>query len=251
MKYYAITDIGKKYDHNEDFFLLPEPNDKYGIMKIDDNKKGKLFVLCDGMGGGNSGEVVSELTANWIMKEYYGNPEHLPKIETLKKIINDVNNRIIKLSEQFEVYKGMGSTLLALLMYGNNAMIASVGDSRIYLLRDGSFRQITEDQSEVWDLYKKKVITKEEMQKHPIKHVLSNVIGNKVGFEINTYEEQIQKDDVFLMCSDGLTDMLSDNEIEKILQSKFSSLKAKGQKLVEAANRRGGRDNITAILIKT
>jgi protein phosphatase len=203
------------------------------------------------MGGGNSGEVVSELTANWIMKDYYDvSSTEKSNVEYLKEIILDVNNRIIKLSSEHDIYDGMGSTLLALLFYEEKAFIYSVGDSRIYLLRANKLQQITEDQSEVWELYKKNVITKEEMRHHPNKHILSNAIGNKNKFRINFYEQKIEKDDLFLMCSDGLTDMLTDNEIEKILEFRLSSLKKKGQKLIKDANTKGGKDNITAIIIK-
>lgn len=250
MKYYGITDIGKKYDHNEDYFLLPEPNKKYGIVSVDTESKGELFVLCDGMGGGNSGEVVSELTANWVMKDYYSNKfEDIEIEDRVREIIVDVNKRIIKLSIEHEIYEGMGSTLLALLIIEGKAYIYSVGDSRVYLIKDKQIEQITEDQSEVWELYKNGVITKEEMRHHPNKHVLNNAIGNQKNFRINFYKLEIQKDDLFLMCSDGLTDMLTDLEIENILKNK-RSLKSKCKSLIKRANEKGGKDNITAILIK-
>lgn len=249
MKYYGITDIGKKYDHNEDYFILPEPNKKYGIEKIDKKSKGELYILCDGMGGGKSGEVVSELTGSWIMRDYYsGEKDNLTLPESLKEIISEVNKRIIKLSSEHEVYNGMGSTLLALLIKDNKAYIYSVGDSRVYLLRGNELQQITDDQSEVWELYKKGVITKDEMRRHPNKHVLNNAIGNENEFKINFYELDIEKNDLYLMCSDGLTDMLTDEEILKILNER-SSLKRKGKKLIKEANNKGGRDNITAVLV--
>lgn len=251
MKYFAITDIGKKYDHNEDYYLLPEPDEKYGISKIDKLNRGELFILCDGMGGGNSGEVVSELTASWLMKDYYSiSSEKLIIPDILQEIILNINERVIKLSSEHEMYEGMGSTLLALLFINEKAYIYSVGDSRIYLLRGNKLKQITEDQSEVWELYKKNIITREEMRRHPNKHILSNAIGNKNDFKVNYYVQEIEKDDLFLMCSDGLTDMLTDKEIEKTLNYKMSSLKMKGNKLVKDANLKGGRDNITAIMIK-
>jgi len=250
MKYYGITDIGKKYDHNEDYFLLPEPNKKYGIEKINKDGKGELFILCDGMGGGNSGEVVSELTANWIMKDYYSNNfDSLVINERLDQIIYDVNQRIVKLSREHKIYSGMGSTLLCLVIYNSRAYIKSVGDSRIYLLRRDLFNQITEDDSEVWQLYKNGTITKEEMAHHPNKHIINNAIGNKKGIRINGYELDTEKDDIFLMCSDGLTDMLNDNEIKEIIQKKVS-LERKCKRLVKMANKKGGKDNITVILIE-
>ena len=249
MEYYAKTDIGKKYDHNEDFYVLPEANEKYGIKNIDVKNKGMLFILCDGMGGGNAGEVVSELTASWIMKEYYANEEMAdnPK-EKLKEIINSVNERIKKLSKEHEVYKGWGTTLVATLIIKNTAYVLSVGDSRLYLYGNKELIQITEDQSEVWEIYKKGIITKEEMRKHPHKHILNTVIGMEGELKINEYELNLEKDNILLMCSDGLTDMLTDKEIAERINRR--SLKKTAEKLVKQANRTGGRDNITVILIK-
>lgn len=250
MEYYALTDIGKKYDHNEDFFILPERNEKYSINNIDINKQGALFVLCDGIGGGNAGEIVSELTASWIMKGYYSqNAEVENTVEYMNKIITGTHEKIKSLSTEHEVYKGMGTTLLAVLVKDGKADILSVGDSRLYLFRNGKLIQETDDQSGVWDLYKKGTITKEEMMKHPHKHILNNAIGMKNELKINNYNLKLKENDILLLCSDGLSDMLTDTEIQKAI--KIKSLKRTAEKLINAANKNGGKDNITVILIKT
>ena len=252
MKYIAKTDIGKKYLNNEDYYILPVPNKKYRIKKIDKKNNGFLFILCDGMGGGKAGEVASELASNWIFQKYYGLTKIVnPKLE-LGNIIIEINKKIFQLSKDHEEYSDMGTTLITLLFHFNKVFINSVGDSRIYLYRKNRLIQITEDQSEVWDLYKNGIISKDAIRTHPRNHIINRAIGTEDNFvlkHINQYEMDLQKKDIYLMCSDGLSDMVSDVQIAEILTLK-SSLKKKASELVNLANKNGGKDNITVILVQ-
>lgn len=249
MEYYGITDIGRKYDHNEDYFVLPAPNEKLNIRPEDIQEKGSLFVVCDGVGGLNAGEVASELTATWIMRDYYalnGN-DNLPG--RLAEIIKAVNDRIYKLAREHESYSGMGTTLAATLILNGKAHLYSAGDSRVYLLRDKQLRQLTEDQSEVWPLYKSGAVTKDDLRHHPRNNIITMAIGIEKEIDLQRHICECEKGDLLLLCSDGLSDMMGDSDLQTILL-KRGPLKRTANLLVKTANKNGGKDNITAILIK-
>lgn len=245
--YSAQTNIGKKYDHNEDFYLLPEQNKEYGLENINTKRPGYLFILCDGMGGQKSGEVASQLTATWISKKYYKNNKFDPL--SLRKIIKDVNKDIFNLSNKYEEYDGMGTTLISALIKDDKIYIYSVGDSRVYLFRNNRLKQLTEDQSEVWELYEAGIINKDEIIDHPKKNYITEAIGIDEEVSINYYKNNIEKGDKFLLSSDGLTDMIKDRQIRDIFRSE-ESLKDITNKLIISANDKGGNDNITCIVIE-
>jgi len=250
MIYSAKTDIGKKYNHNEDSFVLPVPNKKYNINNLDIINMGELFVLCDGIGGYNAGEIASELTANWISKDYYSIKDisiNLP--DKLEEIIKSVNIKIINLAKEHESYDGMGTTLVAVLFLKNKAFIYSVGDSRVYVLKDKKLIQITEDQSEVWKLYKDGEISKDDIRFHPRHNIITMSLGINRDINIQRYTYDYNIGEMFLLCSDGLTDMVGDMEIQNILL-KNQSLDIITNKLIKTANKNGGKDNITAIVAK-
>ena len=171
---YGRTDKGIKYKHNEDFIIYPINLD-IEIL----NRLGYLFLLCDGIGGSNAGEVASELMTTWVFKDYYS-------IQSIKKnalsstiieIIKNNNKKIFDLSNRYSQYNGMGTTLVATLIIDNDCYIYSVGDSRVYLYRNETLSQVTEDQSEVWDLYKNGLITKDEIRNHPRNNIITMEIG--------------------------------------------------------------------------
>ena len=271
MNFHAKTDVGKKNETNEDYFILPSSKKKKGLRKID-YRLGHLFLLCDGMGGVNAGEVASNLTANWIFKDYYRleskgyslqrlikkikqifrndtQQDNISQIASrMKKIIEEVNTRIYALSQKHEEYTNMGTTLVSSLIIKNRIIIHSVGDSRSYRFRKGNLIQLTEDQSEVWELYKIGAITKDEIRSHPRNNIITSAIGTEPGVKINEYIYEANKNDIYLMCSDGLSDMISDEKIKKILNASIS-LEKKSEDLIHAANEAGGKDNITVISI--
>ena len=247
--YAAKTDKGKRYDHNEDFYILPEPDEKYGITEDKLKKAHQLFILADGMGGASSGEVASQLTAGWLARQYYSESD-VDSIDKLKTIISDVNAEIYNLSKEHEQYDGMCTTLVAAMKLDKKILICSVGDSRAYILQNNKLTQITEDQSEVWEIYKAGGITKNEISSHPRSNVLRKAIGGESVLEsddINSYEISINSGDQILLCSDGLSDMVADSGIEEIM-AEAASFEQAAVKLIQTANENGGRDNITAVV---
>ena len=151
MNFVAKSDIGNKYEHNEDRYLLPV-DVKKSMLK----KNGYLFCMCDGMGGVNAGEVAAELSCNWIHKAYYDTK--VVKKSDIKKLMQDIvlntNEKIIKLSKEYKQYEGMGCTLVVALFLKDKLHVVNLGDSRMYLYAKDELKQLTEDQSEVWELYK-------------------------------------------------------------------------------------------------
>lgn len=252
LNFSACTDTGKKYKHNEDFYVLPVPDEKYKITMEKIRNKGSLFVLCDGMGGAKSGEVASQMTAAWTIKDFYSDNFKKTVLEKLKTIISNVNSKIYSLSSDHEEYKGMGTTIALCHIEDSFYSVCSLGDSRVYLLRNKKLIQLTQDHSEVWNLYKSGALTKEELRHHPRNNVLLSAVGAKEKLdenEICSVSGRLEKNDIFMLCSDGLSDMVCEDDIKKIILT-FSSLEKKCEKLVVQANKNGGKDNITVVLIK-
>lgn len=248
MEFKAISDIGRKYDHNEDRYKLPDD-----IRKSLVKKKGALFCLCDGMGGVNSGEVAAELSCNWIFKAWYERKAKKKPVEVMKEIVKETNTRLMELASEYKQYNGMGCTLVAALFWKAKAFFFNLGDSRAYLFDGEVLTQLTEDHSEVWDLYKMGAITKDDIRNHPRNNLITRAIGVDKTLkpdDIGVNVTDIRKEALYLLCSDGLTDMVSESHITAVLKQK-TSLEKKGEKLVEAANATGGKDNITVILIQT
>ena len=247
MDFTAITDIGRKYDHNEDRYILPD-HVKKSLIK----KKGALFCLCDGMGGVNSGEVAAELSCNWIFKGWYERKGQKKPVEVMKEVIIGTNTRLMDLASEYKQYNGMGCTLVAALFMKNTAFFFNLGDSRAYCFEGEELTQLTEDHSEVWELYKMEAISKDDIRSHPRNNLITRAIGvdktlkpDDIGVNIT----DVRKTALYLLCSDGLTDMVSESEITAVLRQE-KALEEKGEELVAAANAAGGKDNITVILIQ-
>ncbi|MCP5515457.1 MAG: serine/threonine-protein phosphatase [Spirochaetales bacterium] len=254
MIYSFLTDRGKIRTGNEDFIALPGKKSISDDIKYGTDTLGWLFVLCDGMGGANAGEVASSMAGSMLMKEYYSldrKPDD-PGFFLTEKIL-DINYRILRWGLKVPDYYGMGTTLVSLLIDGRTAYINSVGDSRVYRLRGGSLEQITEDQSLVWEYYRSGKMTKEEIRKHPRNNILTCALGTDTDMllsSIESYRMNIENDDQFLLCSDGLSDMLSDREMEEILVMEESADHA-AERLLAKAMKNGGKDNISLILVRS
>ena len=257
MKYFAITDTGKIRKNNEDYIAVFEEHSSYGIESINTDAYGKLFVLCDGMGGLPGGEIASRMACEMLMKEYYtsdhgeyenGNdPGYL-----LSVMIKDISRRIMVQGLKNSRYFGMGTTLVSLLVKKDNSYINSVGDSRLYCFREKNLNQITEDQSLVWRLYKKGILTKDELRFHPENNILTYAVGSEVYLapeNVNRYCCAHRAGDIFLICSDGLTDMVSEMSICDIL-CENSGLEKSAEKLLDTALNEGGKDNISIVLVQ-
>jgi len=243
MRFCGITDIGLKRENNEDFIFVPQ--DDQGI---------KLFVLADGMGGANAGELASS-TAVKVVKDYI--KSNFIKIERtkeeLEKLVGDsvkeANRKVIELANTRPEYNGMGTTLIVVLIYRGRMYIGHVGDSRVYRLRQNVLRQITKDHSYVQALVKEGTISQEEAKNHPQKNVLLRVVGGEDNINPDVITKGFVKGDIILVCSDGLTNMVDDKYIFEIIMKNIYDVNVACKKLIEKANHNGGMDNVSAILI--
>jgi PPM family protein phosphatase len=231
----AGSDQGKIRTSNEDQYVA-------------DLQK-KIFLVADGMGGHAAGEVASKMAASRIeailsKSESSSDPENF-----LRQAVQNANVQVYNAQLQNPHYQGMGSTLTILTFQNNRYYIAHVGDSRAYLLRNGDLTQLTRDHSLVWQLYEDKLISKEELSRHPRKNLITRSIGTHPQVEAETQSDQVFENDMFLLCSDGLTDVLSDLQIKNFLNS-CKTPQEITEMLVEAANTGGGPDNITVVVVR-
>jgi serine/threonine protein phosphatase PrpC len=240
---HVISDIGLVRETNEDSYVCDPPH---------------LFVVADGMGGHVAGEIASKLavtTVNGYIQEHVGkdNPEVL-----LKQAITQANTSIYQMALSKEEFNGMGTTVTALYVDGETIYWGHVGDSRIYLLRNGRLNQITNDHSLVWELVQSGNITRDEAHVHPKRNMLTRAVGTSclitVGtsclITVDTGFVQWKPGDIVLMCTDGLTNMVNETEICALLQSKDHDIVSILNQLVTQSKDAGGFDNITAILLK-
>lgn len=246
MKFFYICDKGIKRSNNQDFShaeILMTPRGKVG-----------LFVVADGMGGHNKGEVASRLAAESFAASFHRSLEEEKYAEEysfrrmMRRAFDAANERVYSLSKSEEMYRGMGTTMVAALSDENKLVVANVGDSRLYFLRDGAIRQITVDNSYVQELVEEGILRPEQAKTHPDRSRITRAVGTEKILKIDFYETDLQAGDKVLLCSDGLSDMLDEKEIEKLLGD-HEEPKDCCEKLVEEANRKGGRDNITVICL--
>lgn len=234
MEYGVKSDVGKVRSINQDSSLTIN-----GEMQI--------FAVADGMGGHKAGEIASAMAIETIQK-YQGQKDDIRQM--LNEIIQNADQQIYAAQENNADCQGMGTTLTMAVVKGNLLYIGHVGDSRAYLYRNDHLLQITTDHSLVNELLKQEQITEEEAINHPQKHLLLQALGsgNKLNIEINCFS--LERSDIILLCTDGLNNMLTDDEMVQILAQEKTSLQAKTEQLVTAANQKGGLDNITVILFR-
>ena len=227
---YATTDTGRQRRANEDSLLARSP----------------LFVIADGMGGAQAGEVASRIATDTFAAGLGDPPE--PERELAARA-RAANSRIHELSHEDAEHAGMGTTLTAAYVAPEEVAIAHVGDSRAYRLRDGRLERLTDDHSLVDELMRQGKITPAEAVDHPQRSVITRALGPEPAVEIDTRSYAARPGDVYLLCSDGLTTMLPEDRVAEILRSE-PKLRDAGEALVRAANQAGGRDNITVILFR-
>lgn len=236
------TDVGCVREANEDAGLFVRPNDPEQIAE-----RGMLLIVADGMGGHASGEVASQMAADEISRLYYQTPGE-PR-EALKRAVEAANSLIHDAAGADPALEGMGTTCTALAVVGQLVYIAHVGDSRCYRLRDRMLTQITEDDSAVNEMVKLGIISREEARHHEDKNVILKALGTSADVEAATPEPfEVRPGDIYLLCSDGLTDMVEDELIERTLVD-AADVHDAAEHLVEMARAAGGHDNITAGLI--
>lgn len=240
MRYAAETDKGILRDINEDSYAIIPGSSETSCA----------FVIADGMGGHNCGELASRLAVEYIRDnlriEAYADDQDMP--HELENIVKKANAAVYVKSLESDDVSGMGTTLTMAFISGKKLTAAHVGDSRLYLVRAGSINQLTEDHSYIGELVRKGTLTKEEAENHPRKNVITRAVGCSSEILVDTISFEIEEGDIFVLCTDGLTNMVSEEEISQIVGS--SEPEAACAKLIEAANRHGGEDNITVIVIK-
>lgn len=236
-----LSDVGCVRELNEDSGACVCPNDA-GLRA----SKGVLAIVADGMGGHSAGEVASGLAVEVIKRAYYEDADE-PQA-ALKKAFQEANREIYKAAEKDEARKGMGTTCTALVLQNGTAISAHVGDSRLYLVRDGQIYLMTEDHSAVMEMVKAGVITLEQARHHPDKNVILRAMGSHPEVEVATWQEPfpVKPGDSFLVCSDGLYDLVEDEEIKQIVM--INNPQAACESLVALARERGGHDNITVVI---
>jgi serine/threonine protein phosphatase PrpC len=224
------TDVGRQRSANEDSLIVRPP----------------LFAVADGMGGAKAGEVASAVAVEAVET---ASESGEPAEAQLAGIVRDANRRIYDLAVADESRRGMGTTLTLAKVHDGEVSLAHVGDSRAYRMRDGELSQLTRDHSLVAELERSGQITPEAAEHHPQRSIITRALGPEPDVEVDTYTLAGRDGDLFLICSDGLTSMISDEEVTSILRS-ADSLDAAADALVRAANQSGGKDNITVILFR-
>jgi len=236
------TDQGRVRDHNEDYIASCEPTDA-----SDASTNGWLYIVADGVGGADAGEVASQFAAEKTRQHYLANEEKLGWGERLQNAMQNANTDLRKMVAEEWEGKRMATTMVAVVIHDMIASIANVGDSRGYHWRNGKLKQITKDQSLVARLVEEGAISEEEALTHPRKNVILHSIGPESTPQIDSYEVKLNPGDILFLCSDGLTRHVSDSEIASIIESEAPAKATK--MLIELANERGGEDNISAAVL--
>lgn len=243
------TDVGRRRKLNEDNYLV--------------DVETHLYAVCDGMGGHNAGEVASKMAIetleSFIQKSHrekeitwpYGLDVNLSfDGNRLKTALQLANKRVYKAADNREDYTGMGTTAVAALFSENVMTLGSVGDSRCYLVRDAQLTQLTKDDSWVTSAWAEGILSSEEIERHPLRNVITKAIGAKENIEIDVTEHKLQVGDLVFLCSDGLHAMVTDEQILKALTPLPATLAEASQKLIDSANEAGGKDNVSVVMLR-
>ncbi|MBQ75376.1 MAG: protein phosphatase [Gammaproteobacteria bacterium] len=251
LQFVARTDVGQVRDHNEDF--------------ITENESLGFAVLADGMGGLSAGEVASSMTvhllvdelteyrkgSSLIAAELNDSASDLPiEAQILRKAVEKANDAVFHVSQTQAQCQGMGTTVVAAYYYNNKVSVAHIGDSRMYRFRAGVLEQVTKDHSYVQELIDKGLFTKEEARVSDKKNVVTRALGVAPFVEVEVHEYDVEAGDVYLMCSDGLHDLVVDKDIENSMIELGSNLNELAAHLVNLANVSGGKDNISVVLTR-
>jgi protein phosphatase len=249
IKAYGLTHVGRQRQHNEDSYLVAD--------------EAKLFLVADGMGGHAAGEIASRIAVDSISefilhtKEDDGTwphayDEHLKRsTNRLMAALKLANARVLEAMKKDARLRGMGTTVVACLADEDTMSVAHVGDSRAYLIRAGALSRLTNDHSWVFEQVQAGMLTPEEAEKHPLRNVITRALGGALSVNPDASEIDSRPGDVYLLCSDGLTGMVPEEEILKLVTENADDLEKACQQLIDTANERGGLDNVTAILVKT
>ena len=239
MKAFALTNIGVRRNTNQDYAYVSEQN--VGNLP-------NILIVADGMGGHKAGEVASEQAVNAVLESIKQN-ESTDKISIIEAAIVEANKKVLEMATSDEKFKGMGTTLVVATFEDNVLYVANVGDSRLYLISDNEIRQITRDHSLVQEMISLGELDKESARTHSSKNVITRAIGVDKKIVADFFEVDISENTKILLCSDGLSNMVEDSQINKIIEDcKGMALEDTVHKLIDAANENGGMDNIAVVL---
>lgn len=237
LKAFSITDKGKRRQLNQDYVFTSE---------ISLGNLSNIFIVADGMGGHNAGDYASKYTVEIMVEEVKKSLEQ-NAIKILKQSIEIANEHIREKALSDETLNGMGTTVVAATFMGKYLQIANVGDSRLYVINE-NITQITRDHSLVEEMVRMGGLDKSTARTHPDKNIITRAIGAQDEVDIDFFTIELEEGDIVLMCSDGLTNMIPDDEICMIIKEQ-RDIEEMGEKLVKAANNNGGKDNISVIII--
>jgi len=230
---FGLSDVGRRRESNEDAFLV--------------DPRADLYVIADGMGGYAAGEVASRIAVD-SLKEALAGPHDGQAAVRLQDAVHEANARICDSQAQAD-QRQMGTTLVAMVVENERAIIGHVGDSRAYLLREGVLRRLTSDHSWVNEQVKLGLLSDEAAQRHPMRNIVTRALGSRSEAMAEVREEGMRPGDVFLLCSDGLNTMVPDPDIETVLQRFGKDPERACRELVTRANERGGEDNTTVVVV--
>ncbi|MBQ6547099.1 MAG: Stp1/IreP family PP2C-type Ser/Thr phosphatase [Bacilli bacterium] len=239
METFYLTDTGIVRDHNEDSVIIVE------------NNEATLLAVADGMGGHKAGEIASSIAISSISKRFSESFFKMTKaaaVEWIKTCANEINNQIFKYTEENPESKGMGTTLVLAIVTSEYILFGNIGDSSGFVMKDGKLHKVTKDHTLVNLLLAAGELTEEEAKNHPKKNILMNALGINDPIEIDIFDCSMEISEI-LLCSDGLTTMVSEDQIEKVLLEDTTT-EEKVIKLIKKANNRGGNDNISIAYLK-
>ncbi|MBE7091567.1 MAG: Stp1/IreP family PP2C-type Ser/Thr phosphatase [Clostridiales bacterium] len=238
MEYFGLSNKGKVRGNNEDFFHIPQNDDDI-----------KMFIVADGMGGENAGEVASCLAVSSIalhIKENYNSIDDIPLL--LRQALNSANKTVYETAKTDINYKKMGTTVVCAIIKDGLCYVANVGDSRCYIVNENNLQQISIDHSFVQEMVDKGLLSYDEAKNHPNKNLITRAIGVERFVLIDVFSKPFKKGDKLLLASDGLTGMVDYENISSIINNSETCEDAV-KNLIDSANEAGGKDNITAVLI--
>ena len=238
MKAFSLTDIGEKRQINQDYVFCSET----AIGKLPN-----LFIVADGMGGHNAGDYASRFCVEFFKQQIEESNLELP-VSSIEAALQETNASLKSIADEQAELEGMGTTFVVATILDKEMYVANIGDSRLYVISQ-EMKQITEDHSLVEAMVKTGELDREQARVHPSKNVITRALGTNEYLEPDFFEVSLEVGDVVLMCSDGLTNMLEDEAIERIIKEN-DNLESAAQTLVDCANKNGGKDNIAVIIIK-
>ena len=239
MKTFSMTHIGRRRETNQDYMFTSET--PVGNLP-------NLFLVADGMGGHAAGDYASRFTVEKIV-EYIEQSKQREPVKVIREAVNEANCLLLKEADENPEKKGMGTTIVAAVVVEDCLYTANIGDSRLYVINHGEITQITRDHSLVEEMVRIGEMNKADAREHPDKNIITRAVGVQPEVSVDFFETKLKPEDMILICSDGLTNMIEDEEIRQIILGQRDIVE-KAEMLIETANLNGGKDNITVVLVE-